>query len=347
MAYYSEKLRVALYSFDEEALRPYFSLPTVLKGLFTTVEKLFGVSIEETSDNTVWDRSVTTYMVMDTVSREPIGTFYADFSPRENKRSGAWMDTLNAAIADPRDPLPHIGLIAGNFSPPTDGRPALLSHDEVNTLFHECGHLLHLLCSRAEIRSQTMHGVAWDFIELPSQIMENWCWEREALDLFATHYETGEKIPDELFKKMQAARNFRSASFLMRQVAFSTLDLELHRSYSEERDGDVLAYCRSIMQRHSPLPLPNYFNQVTTFTHLFSSPVAYASGYYSYQWAEVLEADAFSRFKREGIFNPITGRSFRDEILSKGDKSPADELFRNFMGRDPRLEALLERAGLQ
>lgn len=347
LAYYAEKMRVALYDFDEELLRPYFPLTSVMQGLFALVEKIFGISVEKRGDLPVWDSSVTAYSAFDTSSKELIGHFYADFAPRENKRSGAWMDTFNAGIVSDRDPLPHIGLIAGNFTPSSDGKDPLLSHDEVNTLFHEFGHLLHLLCSKSELRGQTMNGVAWDFIELPSQIMENWCWERSALDMFARHVETGERIPDELFEKMVRAKNFRSASALMRQVGLSTMDLAIHTEYNRERDGDILSYARAIMQTHSSLPLPEYFSLLTTFTHLFSGSVAYACGYYSYQWAEVLDADAFSRFKTEGILNERVGKEFRDTILSKGDIEPPQELFRKFMGREPRVEPLLERSGLR
>lgn len=191
-----------------------------------------------------------------------------------------------------------------------------------------------------------MDGVAWDFIELPSQVLENWCWERESIDLFARHFESGERIPDELFEKMTRARNFRSASFLMRQLSFSSVDLALHRSYRREQDGEILPFCRAILQQSSALPLPEDFAMIASFTHLFSSAVGYAAGYYSYQWAEVLDADAFSRFRREGFMNANIGRAFRDQVLSRGDSQDPNTLFRNFMGREPDSAALLERAGL-
>jgi oligopeptidase A len=191
-----------------------------------------------------------------------------------------------------------------------------------------------------------MDGVAWDFIELPSQILENWCWERQTLDLFATHVDTGELLPEDLFQKMYRARNFRSASFLVRQVGFSSVDLALHRSYERQQGGEILEYCRRILERHSALPLPDYYGMIAAFTHLFSSPVGYAAGYYSYQWAEVLDADAFSRFQREGIMNIQTGLEFRDKVLSRGDTKDPEELFRDFMGREPDMNALLTRAGL-
>jgi oligopeptidase A len=346
IAYYAEKMRRAHYEFDEEELRPYFPLPKVMQGLFTIVEKTFGITVRENKELASWCPDVTTYSAYDSVTGDLLGHFYSDLFPRENKRGGAWMNGFITHVLNGRDELPHVGLIAGNFTPPQGDKPSLLTHDEVTTLFHEFGHLMHLLCSRTTLRSQSMDGVAWDFIELPSQILENWCWEREALDLFATHVETGERLPEELFQKMYRARNFRSASFLVRQVGFSSLDLGLHRSYQRERDGEILPYCRRILERHSPLPLPDYYGMIAAFTHLFSSPVGYAAGYYSYQWAEVLDADAFSRFQREGIMNIETGLEFRDKILSRGDTKDPEVLFQDFMGREPDMNALLTRAGL-
>jgi oligopeptidase A len=192
-----------------------------------------------------------------------------------------------------------------------------------------------------------MSDVAWDFIELPSQILENWCWDRESLNLFAAHYQTGASIPEPLFQKMLQARNFRSASHIMRQVGFSTVDLALHRTYDKAKDGDVVAYARDLVTKFSPLPLPKDYAMILTFTHLFSSPVGYAAGYYSYQWAEVLDADAFSRFKQEGLFNLATGLDFRETILSRGDSQDPEVLFERFMGRKADITALLERAGLR
>ena len=345
VGYYAEKLRLARYDFDEEELRPYFALPTVLKGLFTIVEKTFNLTVKENHELQIWDKEVTTFSAYDSKSGEILGHFYVDLFPRENKRGGAWMDSLVSHVTY-NDPLPHIGLIAGNFTPPTSKSPSLLTHDEVTTLFHEFGHLMHQLCSRTEIRSLSMSGVAWDFIELPSQILENWCWEREAIDLMAAHHETGARIPEDLFQKMMNARNFRSASQMMRQVGFASVDLALHRNYSREKNGEILDYCRSLLNRFSPLPLPTDYGMIAGFTHLFSSPVGYAAAYYSYHWAEVLDADAFSRFQQEGIMNRSTGLSFRNEVLSRGDTEDPGQLFRNFRGRDPEIKPLLVRAGL-
>jgi oligopeptidase A len=346
VAYYVEKMRKSQYDFDEEDLRPYFPLPRVLQGLFTIVERVLAVSVKPNPDLPTWNPLVTAYSAFDTESGKLLGHFYSDLFPRENKRGGAWMNSLVTHAASDQGATPHVGLIAGNFTPPHGDTPSLLTHDEVNTLFHEFGHLLHLLCNTTELRGQSMSDVAWDFIELPSQIMENWCWDRESLDLFAAHHQTGERIPEEIFKKMIRARNFRSASHIMRQLGFSTIDLALHRSYDKTKDGDVVSYARDTVATFSPLPLPPDYAMILTFTHLFSSPVGYAAGYYSYQWAEVLDADAFSRFQNEGLFNRATGLDFRNKILSQGDSNDPDQLFRSFMGRPATPDALLRRAGL-
>jgi oligopeptidase A len=346
VAYYVEKMRKARYDFDEEALRPYFPLTKVMKGLFAIVDRVFGISVSANPSLPTWDPHVTAYSVKDTETGALLGYFYADLFPRENKRGGAWMNSLLTHAAIDGEGLPHVGLIAGNFTPPSAETPALLTHDEVTTLFHEFGHLLHLLCNTTELRSQSMSDVAWDFIELPSQILENWCWEKESLDMVAGHYQTGEAIPEALFEKMNKARNYRSASHIMRQLGFSTVDLMLHRSYDKTRDGDVVEHVRKALATFTPLPLPSDYAMILTFTHLFSSPVGYAAGYYSYQWAEVLDADAFSRFKQEGLCNPATGRDFRDAILSRGDSQDPTVLFEHFMGRPADITALLSRSGL-
>jgi oligopeptidase A len=226
------------------------------------------------------------------------------------------------------------------------GKPALLTHREVETIFHEFGHLLHHLLSRVEVRSLAGTNVAWDFVELPSQIMENWCWERAALDLFARHWETGAPIPEDLFQKMKRARTFRAANGQMRQLGFGFIDLLLHVRYSRERDGDPVAFGRHLLQEFSPAPLPPKHAMLAAFTHLFASPVAYGAGYYSYKWAEVLDADAFTRFHDNGIFSRKIGSEFRTHILSKGDSEDPAELYRKFMGREPDPRALLIRSGL-
>jgi oligopeptidase A len=231
-------------------------------------------------------------------------------------------------------------------TPPTAERPALLTHAEVTTLFHEFGHLLHHCLSRVSVRSLSGTNVAWDFVELPSQIMENWCWERAALDTFARHFQTNAPIPDALFAKMTRTRSYREASAMMRQLGFATADLDLHVSYDAARDGDLLAYTRNIMQRFAPARFPDDYAMIASFGHLFSGAVGYAAGYYSYKWAEVLDADAFTRFRSEGVFNRQTGEAFRKAILERGDSKDPAELYREFMGREPSLQPLLERSGL-
>jgi oligopeptidase A len=345
VAYYAEKQRAALYDFDEEQLRPYFPLERVVAGLFQTVQRLYGIRVVEEPGVPVWDPQVRYYAVHDRDGGF-IGGFYADWYPRENKRGGAWMDALITGYPSPNGFKPHLGLICGNLTPPLADRPALLTHYEVTTIFHEFGHLLHHLLSRVEIRSLAGTSVAWDFVELPSQIMENWTWEREPLDLFARHYRTDEPIPGDLFEKMLRARNFRSANTHMRQLGFGFMDLALHIDYDPARDGDVIAYTRGILQQYSPAPLPPEHAMAAAFTHLFANPVGYGAGYYSYKWAEVLDADAFTRFRTQGIFSPETGAEFRDKILARGDSEDPAELYRKFMGRDPDPNALLERSGL-
>ncbi len=211
---------------------------------------------------------------------------------------------------------------------------------------HEFGHLLHHVLSRVDVKSLAGTAVAWDFVELPSQIMENWCWEREALDLFARHYETGATIPEDLFQKLVRARTYRGANGQMRQLGFAYVDLKLHREYDPARDGDVIEYAKKMLQPFASAPFPENYAMIAGFTHLFASPVAYGAGYYSYKWAEVLDADAFTKFRDEGIFSPAAGAAFREHILSKGDSEDPAELYRRFMGREPDPEALLVRSGL-
>ena len=346
LAYYAEKQRKALYDFDEEALRPYFPLPRVLQGMFEIFGRLLGIRVVEKPGAAAWDPAVTFYEIRDAVSGGLLGAFYADFFPRENKRPGAWMDAFITGGPAPGGFEPHLGAICGNLTPPVDGTPSLLTHLEVETVFHEFGHLLHHCLSEVEVRSLSGTNVAWDFVELPSQILENWCWERETLDLFARHWETGECIPEDLYQSMRRARTFRAATAQMRQLGFGLLDLALHRHYSPAVDGDPVAYTRRILQEFTPAPLPEEHAMAAGFTHLFSSPVGYAAGYYSYKWAEVLDADAFTRFKAEGVLNPDVGGRYRAAILARGDGEDPAELYRLFMGRDPDPRALLERCGL-
>jgi oligopeptidase A len=345
IGYWAERQRKALYDFDEEALRPYFPLERVVAGMFEIFGRVLGIRVKERAGVAGWDPAVK-YFDIEDESGAVVGGFYSEWFPRDNKRGGAWMDALITGLPAVDPGLPHLGLICGNLTPPIGETPALLTHREVETIFHEFGHLLHHCLSRVEVRSLAGVNVPWDFVELPSQIMENWCWERESLDLFARHYETGEPIPEELFQKMRRARTFRAANTQMRQLGFGFVDFGLHRGYSPERDGDVIEYARAALQPFTAAPLPENYAMIAGFTHLFGSPVGYGAGYYSYKWAEVLEADAFTRFRKGGIFNAEIGREYRDRILAKGDSEDPARLYRSFMGRDPDPLALLERAGL-
>ncbi len=346
VGYYAEKLRLELYDFDEEELRPYFPVDRVLPGMFETAERIYGINIRQRNDLPVWSSAVQAYDIFDE-KEERIGSFYSDLFPREEKRSGAWMNGLINGRPNSNGPFsPHLALICANVTPPVENKPALLTHDEVSTLFHEFGHLLHHCLSRVEVRSLAGTNVAWDFVELPSQIMENWVWEKEALDLFGRHYETGATIPAELYDKMNRARTYRAANQQMRQLGFATVDLSLHVEYAPSKDGDVVEYSRQLMQKFAPAKYPNDYAFIAGFTHLFGSEVGYAAAYYSYKWAEVLDADAFTRFKEQGVFSREVGREFREQILARGNGEDPSELYRAFMGREPSLTALLERSGL-
>ncbi len=348
ISFWAEKLRRARYDFDEEQLRPYFPLPGVLAGMFEIAERVFGLRVSERLAGTVetWHPEVSFYDVHDHTGR-PIGSFYTDWHPRESKRGGAWMNYLiTGGLRPDGSRAPHLGLMCGNLTPAMDGKPALLTHREVETVFHEFGHLLHHLCGELEIKSLNGVNVAWDFVELPSQLMENWCWERAALDLFACHHATGEPVPDALFRPMVAAKNFRSAAATMRQLALARMDLELHLHAARYAEGEVAPRLQALLRDYvvpTAPPAPTIENR---FTHIFSDPTGYAAGYYSYKWAEVLDADAFTRFKNEGIFNRATGADFVAKVLSRGNSADPMRLFTDFMGRPPDLSALLLRAGL-
>ncbi len=358
MAYYAELQRKENYDIDDEALRPYFPVKGVMEGMFAIASRIFGISIaqQETiyyepgsspdpaKDGAVetWHPEVTFYEIHDTETGKHLGSFYADWHPRETKRGGAWMNSLVTGMIGE----PHLGLIIGNMSPPVGDNDALLTHREVETIFHEFGHLLHGLLSEVPVKSLAGTNVPWDFVELPSQIMENFCWERETLDLFARHHETGEPITEDLFRKMVAAKNYMSATVFMRQLALGKLDLELHINLGKYLGRDLNEVDREILEGYrAPVTVPSP-SMAHRFNHLFSSPTGYAAGYYSYKWAEVLDADAFTRFQKEGILNPETGLSFRKEILSKGNSAPPDVLFENFMSRPADPMPLLARAGL-
>ncbi|THF85728.1 M3 family metallopeptidase [Deinococcus sp. KSM4-11] len=344
VSYWAEKQRQAKYDFDEEQVRPYFPLASVLAGLFDITTRVFGVTVTE-AQAPGWHPEVRYYDIHDEAGVH-VASFYTDWFPRDTKRGGAWMNAFFTGGPREGGVEPHLGLMCGNMTPPSGDTPALLSISEVETVFHEFGHLLHHALSRVPVRSLAGTNVAWDFVELPSQIMENWVMEREALDLFARHYQTGERLPEELYARMVAARNYRSANFSMRQYSFGLTDLTLHVEYDPDSDADPITVARDVMARFYPYALPDDYAMIASFGHLFSSPVGYGAGYYSYKWAEVLDADAFTRFAREGIFNRETGRAFVDAVLSRGNSEDPAELYREFMGRDPDPDALLRRSGI-
>ena len=357
VSYAMEHLRKQRYAVDDEVLRPYFPLTAVLDGMFEIVRRTFGFRIEARPIEEVWHEDVGFYEIFDE-NGMLLGAFYTDWFPRKEKRQGAWMN--NFITGGPRDAAfaPHLGVMCGNFTPPErDGVDALLTHREVQTTFHEFGHLLHHCTSRVEIASRAGIHVAWDWVELPSQLMENWTWERQALDLFAHHHETGEPLPDDIFERMLAARRFMGGWSQMRQLSLGTVDLALHEelapklrneagpdpdeSVDQAQGDEVMEFARERFAKFAPHPRFADLHVLTSFTHLFSG--GYAAGYYSYLWSEVLDADVFTRFRSEGIFNRETGRAYVDTILSRGDSSDPDDLFEEFMGRGPDPEALLER----
>ena len=350
-----ENLRKARYDIDDEVLRPYFPLDQVLEGLFEIVRRAFGFRIVEKAIDEVWHEDVRFYEIFDE-DDVLLGAFYTDWFPRKEKRQGAWMN--NFITGGPRADgfAPHLGVMCGNFTPPEGDTPALLTHREVETTFHEFGHLLHHCTSRVEIPSRAGIHVAWDWVELPSQLMENWTWEREALDLFARHYESGEVFPEELFERLVSARRFMGGWAQMRQLSLGTVDLALHEELApvlrasaggasqkvdQEQGQQVMDFGQKRFADFAPNPDFARLHILTSFTHLFAG--GYAAGYYSYLWSEVLDADVFTRFRDEGIFNRETGRSYVDAILSRGDSADPDDLFVEFMGRGPDPEALLER----
>ncbi|MEM1415414.1 MAG: M3 family metallopeptidase [Myxococcota bacterium] len=345
VTYYAEKLRKARFAFDDEELRPYFAVDRVLGGLFQLVESLYGVSIRE-RDAEVWHPRVTNYGIYE--GDRLVAAFFVDLYPRDDKRGGAWMNPLASGVDEAGRVGPHLGLFCANVTPPIGDAPALLTHSEVETLFHELGHLLHHAFSEVPVRSLGGTNVAWDFVELPSQIMENFCWERRSLDLFARHWEQGAPIPEALFEKLVRSRTYRAATAQMRQLGFAAVDLAFHRSFDPAgaSEADVRSFGNAVLARHAPAPAPDDYAMLCGFTHLFASPTGYAAGYYSYKWAEVLDADAFTRFKGDGVVSAEVGQSFRESILARGDSEDPAVLFERFMGRGPSLDALLERIGL-
>ena len=345
VAYYSEKLRQAKYAFSEEDVRPYFPEPKVVAGLFAVVKRLYGLEIRERRDVPVWHEDVRFFEIYDG-DGELRGQFYLDLFARPNKRGGAWMDDFRGRLRTPDGRLlPPVAFLTCNFTPPVGERPALLSHDEVITLFHEFGHGLHHMLTRVDYPSVAgIAGVPWDAVELPSQFMENFCWQREALDLISGHYESGEPLPDALLEKMLAARNFQSAMQMLRQLEFALFDFRLHLEYDPERGGRIYEILDEVRREVAVLHPPSFNRFPHSFAHIFAG--GYAAGYYSYKWAEVLSADAFSAFEEAGIFDRETGLRFLTTILERGGSQDPMELFVEFRGREPVIDALLRHSGI-
>ena len=346
VGYYSEKLRQQRYAISQEELRPYFPAPKVIAGMFEVVNRLYGITFEEVTDQVDrWHPDAKYFLVKR--DGEQIAGFYLDLYARENKRGGAWMDDcrVRRRKADGELQLPVAYLVC-NFSAPVGDQPALLTHDEVTTLFHEFGHGLHHMMTKVEVADVSgINGVAWDAVELPSQFMENFCYEKEGLDLIASHVDSGEGLPQEMLEKLQAAKNFQSAMMMVRQLEFALFDFRLHHEYTPDWDSSVQGILNEVRAQVAVLP-PVEFNRFQhSFSHIFAG--GYAAGYYSYKWAEVLSADAFSRFEEEGIFNADTGRAFLENILEMGGSKEPAELFKAFRGREPQVDALLRHSGIK
>ncbi|MHA7843366.1 MAG: M3 family metallopeptidase [Winogradskyella sp.] len=341
-AYYSEKLKQKLFDLDDEKLKPYFKLENVIDGAFTVAEKLFGLRFEEINTIDKYHDDVLTYKVVD-AENNLVSIFYADFFPRAGKRNGAWMTSYKPQmIKNGKNERPHVSIVC-NFTKPTKSKPSLLTFNEVTTLFHEFGHALHGMLANTTYPSLSGTSVYWDFVELPSQILENWCYEEETLKLFATHYETGEVIPMELVEKIKASATFHEGMQTLRQLSFGLLDMSWHglnpTAISDVKKHEIEAFGKTQLY---PDVEENCMS--TAFAHIFQG--GYSSGYYSYKWAEVLDADAFEYFKEEGIFNKTVADKFKAYILSQGGTDSPMTLYKKFRGQEPKPEALLKRAGL-
>lgn len=344
-AYYSEKLKQYRYSISDEELRPYFPEKKVVAGLFEVLKRVFGLEIKQREGVEVWHESVTFYDIFDNKGKLR-GSFYLDLYARDHKRGGAWMDEcmvrrtrIDGTLQTP------VAYLTCNFNRPIGDKPALFTHNEVVTLFHETGHGIHHMLTQVDVASVSgINGVPWDAVELPSQFLENWCWEEEALAFISGHYETGEPLPKEMLDKMLAAKNFQSAMFILRQLEFGLFDFTLYTEYDPEVGAQVLDTLFKVKSRVSVVPSPEWGRFPHSFSHIFAG--GYSAGYYSYLWAELLSSDAFSRFEEEGIFNPLTGQDFLTCILEQGGSEEPMALFKRFRGREPELDAMLRHSGI-
>ncbi|HHM05654.1 MAG TPA: oligopeptidase A [Gammaproteobacteria bacterium] len=342
--YYSEKLRQHRYAISQEDLKPYFPEPRVVQGMFEVVKRLYGLDIREVEGVDVWHEDVRFFNIFD-ARGELRGRFYLDLYARAHKRGGAWMDECIRRRRLPDGIQVPVAYLTCNFSPPVGDDPALFTHDEVLTLFHEFGHGLHHMLTRVDYAGVSgISGVPWDAVELPSQFMENWCWQREALDVIAGHYQTGAPLPQALFQKMLAAKNFQSGMQMLRQIEFALFDFRLHKEYDPERGPRIYETLEEVRDQVAVMKPPSFNRFPHSFAHIFAG--GYAAGYYSYKWAEVLSADAFAAFEERGVFDRATGSRFLTTVLEQGGSKDPLELFIEFRGREPSIDALLRHSGI-
>ncbi|MGF1742579.1 oligopeptidase A [Vibrio profundum] len=346
IAYYSEKQKQHLFQISDEELRPYFPENTVISGLFEVVRRLFGMSVVERLGVDTWHESVRFFDITDSQGAHR-GSFYLDLYAREHKRGGAWMDDCRGRrVTESGELQTPVAYLTCNFNKPVGDKPALFTHDEVVTLFHEFGHGIHHMLTQIDVGAVAgINGVPWDAVELPSQFLENWCWQEEALRFISGHYQTGEALPNDMLEKMLLAKNFQSAMFVLRQLEFGLFDFTLHSEFDPEVGPQVLEVLAGVKAQVAVLPSLEWNRFSHSFGHIFAG--GYSAGYYSYLWAEVLSADAFSRFEEEGVFNEKTGRRFLENVLEMGGSEEPMELFKRFRGREPRIDALLKHSGIR
>ncbi|KMJ10083.1 oligopeptidase A [Serratia marcescens] len=346
ITYYGEKQKQHLFSISDEQLRPYFPDQRVVEGLFEVVKRIYGITAKERKDVETWHPDVRFFDLF-AADGELRGSFYLDLYARENKRGGAWMDDCVGSLRKADGTLQKpVAYLTCNFNRPLGDQPALFTHNEVTTLFHEFGHGLHHMLTQIDTAGVSgINGVPWDAVELPSQFMENWCWEPEALAFISGHYQSGEPLPKEMLDKLLAAKNYQAALFILRQLEFGLFDFRMHFEYSPEKGAQILPTLAEVKKMVAVVPSPSWGRFPHAFSHIFAG--GYAAGYYSYLWAEVLSADAYSRFEEEGIFNAETGKSFLDNILSRGGSEEPMALFKRFRGREPQLDAMLRHYGIK
>ncbi|ASM09414.1 oligopeptidase A [Serratia marcescens] len=346
ITYYGEKQKQHLFSISDEQLRPYFPEQRVVEGLFEVVKRIYGITAKERKDVETWHPDVRFFDLFD-ANGELRGSFYLDLYARENKRGGAWMDDCVGSLRKADGTLQKpVAYLTCNFNRPLGDQPALFTHNEVTTLFHEFGHGLHHMLTQIDTAGVSgINGVPWDAVELPSQFMENWCWEPEALAFISGHYQSGEPLPKAMLDKLLAAKNYQAALFILRQLEFGLFDFRMHFEYSPEKGAQILPTLAEVKKMVAVVPSPSWGRFPHAFSHIFAG--GYAAGYYSYLWAEVLSADAYSRFEEEGIFNAETGKSFLDNILSRGGSEEPMALFKRFRGREPQLDAMLRHYGIK